>query len=158
MHTLPAISFSDCAVAITQTSGVIASPGFPKSYRNGIECTWNIQMPIGQLIHFNFLHFDLQYGFLCGWDISVFWHFLHPLLIVNIYFPDNFFLISGMIHWQFMMEAQIHQRCWEIHIVMIPCHPAKFLQVTNSSFIFNQIILTLVLDSNWNIMQQVKIP
>ena len=38
---------------------MIASPGFPQHYRNGIDCTWKIQMSIGQLIQFNFLHFDL---------------------------------------------------------------------------------------------------
>ena len=39
---------------------MIASPGFPQHYRNEIDCTWKIQLSIGQLIQFNFLHFDLQ--------------------------------------------------------------------------------------------------
>merc|ERR1711971_163669 len=39
--------------------GLITSPGFPQSYRNRIDCTWTIQLSIGLLIHFNFLHFDL---------------------------------------------------------------------------------------------------
>ena len=54
------ISFSDCAVNITQPFGVITSPGFPQPYQNGINCTWNIQLPIGQLIQLNFLHFKLE--------------------------------------------------------------------------------------------------
>ena len=41
---------------------MIASPGFPQHYRNEIDCTWKIQLSIGQLIQFNFLHFDLQSG------------------------------------------------------------------------------------------------
>ena len=53
------ISFSDCAVTITQPSGVITSPGFPEPYRNGIDCTWNIQVQIGQLIDINFIDFEL---------------------------------------------------------------------------------------------------
>ena len=53
------ISFSECAVTITQPSGVITSPGFPQPYRNGIDCTWNIQLQIGQLINISFLHFEL---------------------------------------------------------------------------------------------------
>ena len=57
---LHAISFSDCAVTITQPFDVITSPGFPQLYQNGIDCTWNIQLPIGQLIKLNFLHFDLE--------------------------------------------------------------------------------------------------
>ena len=54
------ISFSDCAVTITQPLGVITSPGFPQPYRNGIDCTWNIQLQIGQLIDIRFLHFELD--------------------------------------------------------------------------------------------------
>ena len=57
------ISFSECAVTITQPSGVITSPGFPQPYRNAIDCTWNIQLLIGQFIQFNFLHFDVN----CEW-------------------------------------------------------------------------------------------
>ena len=54
------ISFSDCAVTMTQLLGVITSPGFPQLYRNGIDCTWNIQLQIGQLINITFLHFALD--------------------------------------------------------------------------------------------------
>ena len=43
-----------------QPLGVITSPGFPQRYRIGIDCTWNIQLLIGQLIQFNFLHFDVE--------------------------------------------------------------------------------------------------
>ena len=54
------ILFSDCAVAITQPFSVITSPGFPQPYQNGIDCSWNIQVPIGQLIQLNFLHFKVE--------------------------------------------------------------------------------------------------
>ena len=54
------ISFSDCDVTITQPFGVITSPGFPQPYKIGIDCTWNIQLSNGQLIQFNFLHFDVE--------------------------------------------------------------------------------------------------
>ena len=54
------ISFSECAITMIQPLGVIASPGFPQPYRNGIDCTWTIQLPIGQLIQFHFLHFDIE--------------------------------------------------------------------------------------------------
>ena len=61
-------SLSDCAVTITQPFGVITSPGFPQVYRNGIDCTWNIQLSSGQLIHFFFLQFDVEddYAYGCG--------------------------------------------------------------------------------------------
>ena len=50
LMTVLLISYLDCAVTITQPFGVISSPGFPEPYRNGIDCTWNIQLSIGQLI------------------------------------------------------------------------------------------------------------
>ena len=55
-----------------------------------------------------------------------------------------------------MMVVQIHHPCWEIHIVVIPCHLAKSLQATTSSFIFILMLKSLELDSNWNMMQQVR--
>ena len=61
------ISFSDCAVTITQSLGVITSPGFPQPYRNGIDCTWNIHLSIGQMIQYNFLYFDVEYSSGCIW-------------------------------------------------------------------------------------------
>ena len=67
---LHVISFSDCAVIINQPFGVITSPGFPQPYRNGIDCTWNIQLSVGNLIQFNFLHFDIQPGSNLGWTWS----------------------------------------------------------------------------------------
>ena len=64
-QNLQLISFSECAVTITQPLGVITSPGFPQPYRNGIDCTWKIQLPIGQFIQYNFLHFDVEDTGLC---------------------------------------------------------------------------------------------
>ena len=64
LHTT-VISFSDCTVTITQPFDVITSPGFPQLYQNGIDCTWNIQVPIGQLIQLDFLHFDVEYEVSC---------------------------------------------------------------------------------------------
>ena len=47
-------NFSECAVIVKQPFGFITSPGFPQPYRSGIDCTWNIQLSIGQLIQYNF--------------------------------------------------------------------------------------------------------
>ena len=69
-QNLHVISFSDCAVTMTQPFDVITSPGFPQDYQNGIDCTWNILLPVGQLIQFNFLHFDLEHSlYSCSWVI-----------------------------------------------------------------------------------------
>ena len=64
-QNLHLISFSECAVTITQPLGVITSPGFPQPYRNGIDCTWNIQLPIGQMIQYNYSNFDVEYDNWC---------------------------------------------------------------------------------------------
>ena len=45
---------------MTQSFGVITSPGFPQDYRSYIDCTWNIHLSIGQFIQLKFLHFDLD--------------------------------------------------------------------------------------------------
>ena len=138
---------------------MITSPGFPQLYRNGIDCTWNIQLSSGLLIHFFFLQFDVEddYAYGCGWDTSA--SDIFPTkLIVGFYHAKKLILILVLIHWLFMMVIQIHHPCWEIHIVVIPCHPAESLQVTISSFIFILILISLELASNWNTMQQVRIP
>ena len=143
-HDLHRISFSDCAVIITQPFGVITSPGYPQLYRNGIDCTWSIQLSIGQLIQFNFLHFDVV-SMYCEdvnkWALSASDIFFPTW--TRVYFDHTYkiLLISGAIHWQFMMVVQIHRPCWEIHIVVIPCHLAKHRQAISSSFIFSLIII-----------------
>ena len=91
---LHVISFSDCAVTINQPFGVITSPGFPQPYQNGIDCTWNIQLSVGKLIQFNFLHFDIQPGSIlgCTWSWRFTAIFKHNQEIYQ--FRANFFLIS----------------------------------------------------------------
>ena len=46
---------------------MITSPGFPQYYPHGINYTWTIQLSIGQLIQFKFLHFDVQSSAHCIW-------------------------------------------------------------------------------------------
>ena len=59
-QNLLVIIISECAFTVTQPFGVITSPGFPQLYQNWLDCTWNIQLPIGQLIQLNFLHFKVE--------------------------------------------------------------------------------------------------
>ena len=54
-----AVRFLDCAIITTDPIGVITSPGYPHPYRNGIDCTWLIQLQLGQLIAINFQEFVL---------------------------------------------------------------------------------------------------
>ena len=67
------ISISECSVTVIQPFGVITSPGFPQTYRHGIDCTWHIQLQIGQLIHISFLHFELR-SYFYWWDAKCFYH------------------------------------------------------------------------------------
>ena len=57
---------------MTQPFGVITSPGFPQHYRNGIDCTWYIQLFSGQLIEIHFLHFDLEPLYTCLDSLTIY--------------------------------------------------------------------------------------
>ena len=48
-------------MTLSQTHGVITSPGFPQNYLDGTNCTWLIRLPLGQQIEINFLHFDFPF-------------------------------------------------------------------------------------------------
>ena len=54
-------STAECDMILDQSNGVITSPGFPQRYRDFIDCTWLIQLPFGNFIAMNFLHFDIQF-------------------------------------------------------------------------------------------------
>ena len=56
--------FTECGLTLTNASGLIKSPGFPKNYYNHMDCTWLIQVPFGQSIEVNFLTFHLDN---CNW-------------------------------------------------------------------------------------------
>ena len=101
------------------------------------------------------------FSFWCRWLLWLYfchvrYFFFRYFFAMVIFLKVTHFFISGVIHWEFMMGIQIHQTCWEIHIVVIPCHPVESLQATTSSFIFILIKGVLELDSNWNTMQQVR--
>ena len=85
-QNLLVIIISECAFTVTQPFGVITSPGFPQLYQNWLDCTWNIQLPIGQLIQFNFLHFDIHLW--SGYPCMTNWYFAFDIfsnLINNLF-------------------------------------------------------------------------
>ena len=49
-----------CLNCSCSDSGVITSPGFPKTYDINLNLTWLIQVPIGQLIEISFVIFDVE--------------------------------------------------------------------------------------------------
>ncbi|XP_069097333.1 mannan-binding lectin serine protease 2 isoform X2 [Pleurodeles waltl] len=48
--------------------GRIASPGFPDTYPNHVQRTWNLTVPQGYIIQLYFTHFDLELSYLCEYD------------------------------------------------------------------------------------------
>ena len=66
-QNLLVIIISECAFTVTQPFGVITSPGFPQLYRIGIDCTWNIELSIDQLIQLSFLYFDVEFSKFSCW-------------------------------------------------------------------------------------------
>ena len=60
VKNLNIISFLDCSVVRTEPFGVITSHGYPQPYRNGLNCTWLIQVLFGHFIELEFIKFELQ--------------------------------------------------------------------------------------------------
>ena len=54
------IDITECAITLTNHNGAVTSPGFPHHYyRNSADCTWLIQLPLGQRIEIEFVSFNV---------------------------------------------------------------------------------------------------
>lgn len=42
--------------------------GYPGSYNNKASCQWNIQVPLGKLVHLHFHNFSLEESQMCMTD------------------------------------------------------------------------------------------
>ena len=60
--------FPVCGGEYHSTYGVIRSPGWPSNYGHSRECTWKIQVPVGQQIMLNFTVFDMENHTSCNYD------------------------------------------------------------------------------------------
>ena len=49
-----------CSECVCATTGAVTSPGFPGKYGDGMEVSWLIQVPHGQLIEITFTSFDVE--------------------------------------------------------------------------------------------------
>uniref|UniRef100_A0A3Q1C976 Ovochymase 2 n=1 Tax=Amphiprion ocellaris TaxID=80972 RepID=A0A3Q1C976_AMPOC len=47
------------------TSGSLSTMGFPGGYDNNARCQWNIQVPVGKLVHLHFQNFSLEESQMC---------------------------------------------------------------------------------------------
>lgn len=45
--------------------GSVSSMGYPQSYNNRARCQWNIQVPLGKLVHLHFHNFSLEESQMC---------------------------------------------------------------------------------------------
>ncbi|XP_053711283.1 tolloid-like protein 1 [Synchiropus splendidus] len=50
---------------VTGTEGTLSSMGYPGSYSNKARCQWHIRVPVGKLVHFQFLNFSLEESQMC---------------------------------------------------------------------------------------------
>ncbi|XP_005387022.1 PREDICTED: cubilin [Chinchilla lanigera] len=57
-----------CGKTLTESSGIIKSPGHPNIYPSGVNCTWNILVQHGQLIRLVFDKFHLEFHYNCTSD------------------------------------------------------------------------------------------
>ncbi|NP_001003148.2 cubilin precursor [Canis lupus familiaris] len=57
-----------CGEILTESTGIIQSPGHPNIYPHGINCTWHILVQPGHLIHLIFRKFHLEFHYNCTND------------------------------------------------------------------------------------------
>ncbi|XP_058537778.1 cubilin isoform X1 [Neofelis nebulosa] len=57
-----------CGKILTESTGIIQSPGHPNIYPHGINCTWHILVQPGYLIHLIFRRFHLEFHYNCTND------------------------------------------------------------------------------------------
>lgn len=58
----------ECGEVLTEETGTIKSPGFPKIYPSGINCTWHIVVQQGKVIRLQFNTFYLDFHYNCTSD------------------------------------------------------------------------------------------
>ncbi|MBZ3891922.1 Cubilin [Sciurus carolinensis] len=57
-----------CGQVLTESTGIIKSPGHPSIYPSGVNCTWHILVQPGQLIRLMFDKFYLEFHYNCTKD------------------------------------------------------------------------------------------
>lgn len=57
-----------CGEILTESSGIIQSPGHPNIYPHGVNCTWHILVQPGHLIHLEIRQFHLEFHYNCSRD------------------------------------------------------------------------------------------
>ena len=60
--------YSECGKVLTESTGIIESPGHPNVYPSGVNCTWHIVVQRGQLIRLVFSSFYLEFHYNCAND------------------------------------------------------------------------------------------
>ena len=60
--------FSACGGTFSSAEGVITSPYHPNPYPQGRQCDYLIAQPPGSVINLNFIDFDIEGTYNCGYD------------------------------------------------------------------------------------------
>lgn len=55
------LCLASCGGILTNSSGIITSPGFPNSYANNLLCDWDITGPVGKKIAVTFTDMELEH-------------------------------------------------------------------------------------------------
>ncbi|KAK3106526.1 hypothetical protein FSP39_021900 [Pinctada imbricata] len=63
-----ALFTSDCGGMLTSLTGTLTSPGHPNVYPHGVNCTWNILVPAGNVVRLTFNAFSMEASTTCAYD------------------------------------------------------------------------------------------
>ncbi|XP_042869227.1 protein SpAN-like [Penaeus japonicus] len=68
-HNIIKDEMCQCQTAvISATEGEIISPNYPDKYDNDLDCLMQITVPVGHVIRFTYLLFDLESESTCDYD------------------------------------------------------------------------------------------
>ena len=93
------VSFLACISGkfLNESSGFFSSPYFPNSYPQYSRCFWNITVPSGYIIKISFLHFQLDYRWSDGAQLTI-TNVSSGVLILDGYsLPDPVYSVGNSI-------------------------------------------------------------
>jgi hypothetical protein len=62
------VLFPACGGLYSTPNGLISSPYYPNPYPGNRECVYIISQTAGTYVNLNFLHFDIEGSYDCGYD------------------------------------------------------------------------------------------
>ena len=101
------MSFAACSTGefLTGSSGFFSSPNFPNSYPQYSRCTWNITVPSGYIIKVSFLHFQLNYRWRGGAQLTITNVRTGVVTLNGDSLPDPVYSVANSIQVTFISRA-----------------------------------------------------